>query len=127
MNEGDASDEDGLRSWRDRRTADYARKRPGLPLREESIIAVDPGEPGVDTKMVVAGDVGLLRVGVDVSQVNVSVFDPDCTRFALSGSWSGDYFVNGDPAGTSALYMPGDLDSFQLRSDGRVTLGVAFP
>ena len=118
---------DELFGWRDTKSPDYAPKTFGLPVREESIVQLGPGEFAADVQMATVDDIGLLLVGIGVESVGVSVFNPDCTGFALPVSWTGDYFVNGDPANPSNLYMPGDLDSFHQRSQSRVTLGVTVP
>ena len=121
------SEHEQFTTWRDSRSPYYEPKRLGLPLREEIIVQVGSGEFAVDAKMASFEGIGLLSVGVGVESVGITVLNPDYIAFALPVRWAGEYIVNGEAASASDLYMPGDLDSFHLRSKSRVTQGVTIP
>lgn len=120
-------DHQDLTAWHDSRSPLYAPKRRGFQVREETIIQIGQGELAVNARMCRIQDIGLVEVGVGMESVGVTVLHPNYTAFALPVSWSGEFLVNGVPASASDLFMPGDLDSFHLRSEGRVTIGVILP
>lgn len=120
-------DRQEVAAWHDSRSPLYAPKRRGFQVREETIVQIGRGELAVDARMCKIQDISLVKVGVGVESIGVTVLDPSYVAFALPVSWSGEFLVNGMPASASDLFMPGDLDSFHLRSKRRVTIGVIIP
>ena len=130
MSDGAATSPSGheeLAAWRDSRSPVYSPKSRGFPVREETIVQVARGEFAVDAQMARLEDISLISIGVGVESVGITVLEPNYISFALPVSWSGEYLINGEAASASSLYMPGDMDSFHLRSKSRVTQGVVFP
>lgn len=127
MNKEPFAKENHIISLREEKCLDYTPQKVELPVKESFFVQVGKGEHIVDTQMATIGKIGLVRLGIDVEAIGVNVFNPDYVSFSLPVSWSGDYFINGDLANKSSIYMPGDLDSFHLRSKNRVTIGVTMP
>lgn len=121
------TNENRVIACRDSASPVYAPVKAGIPLKESSFVQIGRGEHVVDVSMATVGDIGLLRTGIGVEAVGINVLNPNYIGFALPVTWSGDYLVNGELANKSSIYMPGDLDSFHLRSKSRVTLGVTMP
>jgi len=127
LNKEPFAKENHIISLREEKCLDYTPQKVELPVKESFFVQVGKGEHIVDTQMATIGKIGLVRLGIDVEAIGVNVFNPDYVSFSLPVSWSGDYFINGDLANKSSIYMPGDLDSFHLRSKNRVTIGVTMP
>ncbi|GAB3104291.1 hypothetical protein GCM10027217_27550 [Pseudomaricurvus hydrocarbonicus] len=105
----------------------YSPKKVQLPVKESYYVQAGRGEHTVNVQMATVGEIGLLRLAIDVEAVGINVFHPDYVSFALPISWSGDYFINGDSANRSSIYMPGDLDSIHQRSKSRDVCGITIP
>ncbi|WP_165954385.1 helix-turn-helix domain-containing protein [Seongchinamella unica] len=116
-----------INTWRSDHCPLYSPKDLGLNVREEAIVQLRPGDFTVDVSVASSENVSLVSVATAVDSVGVTVLDPGYTAFALPVSWSGEYLVNGESASASNLYMPGEHDSFHLRSKSRLTQGVIVP
>ena len=127
MTQASQDNENRIIACRNDNSPDYVPKKVELPVKESYYVQVGRGEHVVDVQMATVGNIGLLRLGIGVEAVGINVFNPDYIGFALPVTWSGDYLINGELANKSAIYMPGDLDSFHLRSKSRVSLGVTMP
>jgi len=110
--------------WTEEGARDYAPVKHGLPVKEESITQIAPGELLTDSSLITTGDVALFKVQVGVRSVGVTVLNPDYVSFAIPTCWNGEYIVNGEAAKSTRIYMPGSSDSFYIRGDRRETLGV---
>lgn len=117
----------GINAIHEMNCPDYAPKKVNLPVKESFFVQTGRGHHIVDTHMATVGKIGLLRLGINVEAVGINVFNPDYVSFSLPLSWSGDYFVNGELANRSSIYMPGSLNSFHFRSRSRDTIGVTMP
>ncbi|RLQ20665.1 helix-turn-helix domain-containing protein [Seongchinamella sediminis] len=96
-------------------------------MRESFFVQIGRGEHLVDVQIATVGDIGLVRLGIDVESAGVNVLNPDYIGFVIPLSWAGDLFLNGERVNKSAIYMPGDLDCLHLHSKSRVILGVTMP
>ncbi len=114
-------------AFRDNQSPLYASEKVELPVKESSCVQIGRGEHVFDVQVATVGNIGLLRLGIGVEAVGVNVFKSDYIGFTLPISWSGDYFVNGQLANNSDIYMAGDLDGFHVRSKSRLSLGVTMP
>lgn len=114
-------------SYQKDRCLNYTPQKTRLPVKESYYVQVGQGEHTVNTQMATVGDIGLLRLAIEVEAVGINVFQPDYVSFVLPISWSGDYFVNGERANRSSIYMPGDLDSIHQRSRSRDVYGLTLP
>jgi len=99
----------------------------GLKVKEESVIPLDAGTFRVDADVANFGDVSLLRVGVGGKAMGTTVLDPDYLAFAIPVSWDGEYFINGEPACRTSIYLAADTSCIHVRGSRRLTLGVTLP
>lgn len=127
MNKRPPTEENRIIALHEDKCLDYSPKKVDLPVKESFFVQTGRGEHIVDAHMATVGKIGLLQLGVGVESMGINVFNPDYISFSLPVSWSGDYFINGELANRSSIYMPGSLDSFHLRSKSRVTIGVTMP
>jgi AraC-like DNA-binding protein len=105
----------------------YAPVTLGIPLKEVSVVQTGPGRCRYDVKVASAGGVGLLQTRNYTRSVGVNVLRPGQTGFVLPLFAQADCVINGDQASSSAIHMPGDLDSAHIRGGPREILGVVLP
>jgi len=109
------------------RLSAYDPARQGLKVKEETVIPLDAGTFRVDADVATFGDVALLRVGVGSKSMGTTVLLPDYLAFAIPVSWAGEYFINGEPACRTSIYLAADTSCVHVRGGRRLTLGVTLP
>jgi AraC-like DNA-binding protein len=113
--------------WCGDRLSAYDPAGQGLKVKEESVIPLDAGTFRVDADVANFGDVSLLRVGVGGKAMGTTVLDPDYLAFAIPVSWAGEYFINGELACRTSIYLAADTTCVHVRGGRRLTLGVVLP
>jgi len=99
----------------------------GLKVKEDEILPLVPGPFEFRAKIVVLGSISLLGVHVGGKAVGTTVLHPDYLGFAIPVSWTSDYFINGEPADPTSLFMGADNSYIHIRGGRRYTLGVVLP
>jgi hypothetical protein len=117
----------GFGTMQSDKLANYDPCELGLKIKEDDVLPLVPGAFEFHAKMALLGDVSLLGVHVGGKSVGTTVLDPGYLGFAIPASWTGDYYINGEPADPNSLFMGADTSCCHIRAGRRHTLGVVLP